>query len=153
MLWTEQKGSDVFNISNCTREHNPCVRTRRTAISGFDTWTMLTTYSRTSTSGVRFGIFLTVGAGFLADSLTSFPRRISDRLFAINDAEAGWRRWQVTEALGGLGRQYRDARWDALAADPALRCDDLGGGTGPAKTVRPVDGWDDVHGWPWDGEG
>ena len=71
----------------------------------------------------------------------------------MNDAEAGWRRWQVTETLGGLARQYRDARFDALAADPALRRDDLGGGTDPAKVVRPVDGWDDVHGWPWDGEG
>jgi hypothetical protein len=114
MLWTEQKGSDVFNISNCTREHNPCVRTRRTAISGFDTWTMLTTYSRTSTSGVRLGIFLTVGAGFLADSLTSFPRRISDRLFAINDAEAHWHGWQRTSVLGGCARRYRDPMFDTL---------------------------------------
>ena len=85
--------------------------------------------------------------------LIGLPRRAGRRLFAINDAEAGWRRWQVIEALGGLGRQYRDARWDALAADPTLRRSDLGEGTDPAKTVRPVDGWDDVHGWPWDGEG
>jgi hypothetical protein len=85
--------------------------------------------------------------------LIGLPRRAGRRLFAINDAEAGWRRWQVTEALGGLGRQYRDARWDALAADPTLRRSDLGEGTDPAKTARPVDGWDDVHGWPWDGEG
>ena len=85
--------------------------------------------------------------------LIGLPRRAGRRLFAINDAEAGWRRWQVTEALGGLGRQYRDARWEALAADPTLRRDDLGEGTDPSMIVRPVNDWDDVHGWPWDGEG
>ena len=57
--------------------------------------------------------------------LIGLPRRAGRRLFAINDAEARWRGWQVTETLGGLGRQYRDARFDALAADPALRRDDL----------------------------
>jgi hypothetical protein len=81
--------------------------------------------------------------------LIGLPRRTGRRLFAIKDAEAGWQRWQVTETLGGLSRRYRDARWDALAADPTLRRDDLGEGTGPSKTMRPVDGWDDVHGWPW----
>jgi hypothetical protein len=85
--------------------------------------------------------------------LIGLPRRAGRRLFSINDTEAGWRRWQVTEALGGLGRRYRDARWDALAADPSLRRDNIGGGTGPSKAARPADGWDDVHGWPWDGEG
>ena len=83
--------------------------------------------------------------------LIGLPRRAGRRLFAANDAEAGWQRWHVTEALGGLGRQYRDARWHALGADPTLRRDDLEG-TDPSKTVRSVDGWDDVHGWPWDGE-
>ena len=85
--------------------------------------------------------------------LIGLPRRAGRRLFAMNDAEAGWRSWQVTEALGGLGRRYRDARWDAIAADPTLRRGDLGEGTDPSTTVRPVDGWDDVHCWPWDGEG
>jgi hypothetical protein len=85
--------------------------------------------------------------------LVGLPRRVGRRLFAINDAEAGWRHWLVTEALGGLGRKYRDARWDALAADPTLRRGDLGMGADPSKTVRPVEDWDDVHGWPWDGEG
>jgi hypothetical protein len=85
--------------------------------------------------------------------LIGLQRRAGRRLFAMNDAEAGWRRWQVTETLGGLSRRYRDARWDALASDPTLRRDDLGEGTDPSKTVRPVDGWDDVHCWPWNGEG
>ena len=37
--------------------------------------------------------------------LIGLPRRAGRRLFAITDAEAGWRRWQVTEARGGIGRQ------------------------------------------------
>jgi len=85
--------------------------------------------------------------------LIGLPRRAGRRLYAINDAEAGWRRWLVTEALGGLGRRYRDARWDALAADPTLRRDDPGENANPPETVRPADGWDDVHRWPWGGEG
>jgi hypothetical protein len=94
------------------------------------------------------------GASTLAAAwVIGLPRRAGRRLFAMNDAEAGWRGWQVTETLGGLGRRYRDARWDALAADPTLRRGDLGEGTDPSTTVRPVDGWDDVHCWPWDGEG
>jgi hypothetical protein len=52
--------------------------------------------------------------------LSGFPRRAGRRLFAVNDAEAGWRGWQVTEFAGGLGRRYRDARFDALR-DPAGR--------------------------------
>jgi hypothetical protein len=90
---------------------------------------------------------------FAAAWLIGLPRRAGRRLFAMKDAEAGWQRWQVTETLGGLGRGYRDARWEALAADSTLRRDGHGEATDPSRTVRPVDGWDDVHGWPWDGEG
>jgi hypothetical protein len=55
----------------------------------------------------------TVGNAFtLAEAwLIGLPRRAGRRLFAINDAEACWRGWQITETLGGLGRQYRDARF------------------------------------------
>jgi hypothetical protein len=48
------------------------------------------------------------------------PRRLGNRLFAINDAEAGWRCWQVTELAAGLGRRYRDARF-GTPRDPADR--------------------------------
>ena len=65
--------------------------------------------------------------------LIGLPRRAGRRLFAINDAEACWHAWQVTENLGGLGRRYRDARFAALAADPALRIDNL----------RPNAAWSD----------
>ena len=55
-------------------------------------------------------------AGIVAAWLIGLPRRAGNRLFAMNDAEAGWRGWQVTELAGGLARQYRDARFDTLRA-------------------------------------
>ncbi len=55
------------------------------------------------------------GAGAsLVASLADLPRRLGDRLFASNDAEAGWRGWEVTVLAGGLGRQYRDRRFITL---------------------------------------
>jgi hypothetical protein len=89
-------------------------------MSGFDTWTMIATYSRTPTSGVRSRIFLAVGAGVLADHLISFPRHACDRLFAINDAEAHWRGWQTVRVHGGFGRRYRDPAFDTLGSRNAL---------------------------------
>jgi hypothetical protein len=50
--------------------------------------------------------------------LAALPRRLGDRLFAMNDAEAYWRSWQITRTHGGLGRRYRDGRFDALAECP-----------------------------------
>lgn len=85
--------------------------------------------------------------------LIGLPRRAGRRLLAINDAEAGWHGWLVTETLGGLGRRYRDARFEALKTDPTLRSDELRDPTRRPGAVRPADGWDDVHGWFWDGEG
>ncbi len=52
--------------------------------------------------------------GLVLAWLIGLPRRVGSRLFAMNDAEAGWRGWQVTELAGGLARQYRDARFDAV---------------------------------------
>jgi hypothetical protein len=57
--------------------------------------------------------------------LIGLPRRAGRRLFTMNDAEAGWQRWWVRETLGGLGRHYRDARFDALRTDPAAPCDEV----------------------------
>ncbi|MGD0705875.1 MAG: hypothetical protein ABSA02_39085 [Trebonia sp.] len=100
---------------------------------------------------------LTAAAAFrsvtasLAGWLASLPHRAGARLFAMNDTEAGWRGWKVTELYGGLGRSYRDPRFDLLRALRALGLP--APVTDPPKTVRPADGWDDVHGWPWDGEG
>ena len=48
--------------------------------------------------------------------LAGLPRRVGRRLFYLNDLEARWRGWQVTETSGGLGRQYRDRRFDLISA-------------------------------------
>lgn len=50
--------------------------------------------------------------------LAALPGRLGDRLFAMNDAEAYWRTWQIITTHGGLGRRYRDARFGALAECP-----------------------------------
>jgi len=46
--------------------------------------------------------------------LIGLPRRLGNWLFAVNDAEAGWRGWHVAERKSGLARQYRDARFATL---------------------------------------
>jgi hypothetical protein len=51
--------------------------------------------------------------------------RIWGRLFAADDARARRRGWQVTVQRGGLGRSYRDPRFDLLIRCPECR------GTGP----------------------
>jgi hypothetical protein len=76
-------------------------------------------------------------AGIVVAWLTGLPRRAGRRLFAMNDLEARWRGWQVTELSGGLRRQYRDLRF--LQAIPGERP--------PAPPVPEA--WDD-H---WDGRG
>ena len=57
--------------------------------------------------------------------LIGLPRRAGARIHAANDAEARCWHWQVTERCGGLVRQYRDARFDVLRYDPAIRRDEL----------------------------
>jgi hypothetical protein len=58
--------------------------------------------------------------------LVGLPRRVGVRLHATNDAEARWWHWEVTERCRGLVRQYRDARFDVLPHNPAIRRDGLG---------------------------
>ncbi len=65
--------------------------------------------------------------------LASLPRRLGDRLFAMNDAEAYWNDWQIIRIHGGLGRRYRDPRFDALAE--CSRCRGTGRGTGVITAV------------------
>jgi hypothetical protein len=102
---------------------------------------------------------LPAGAAFrsvtasLAGWLASLPHRFGAQLFAMNDTEAAWRGWEVTELRRGLARSYRDPRF-TLHAQRAVDPQTPGTpGTGPPRILRPADGWDDVHGWPWDGEG
>ena len=48
--------------------------------------------------------------------LADIPRRIGARLFLETDEEAYWHGWQVTQLHGGLGRGYRDPRFEARRA-------------------------------------
>jgi hypothetical protein len=43
---------------------------------------------------------------------------LGERIFATTDAHARQHGWQVTTMHGGLGRRYRDHRFDVLAACP-----------------------------------
>jgi hypothetical protein len=65
--------------------------------------------------------------------LAGFPRRVGDRLFTMNDAEAYWRDWQTIRIHGGLGRRYRDPRFDALAE--CSQCSGTGRGAGVIAAV------------------
>jgi hypothetical protein len=66
------------------------------------------------------------GCGIGIAWLIGLPRRAGARLHVANDAEARWWHWQVTERSRGLVRQYRDARFDVLRRNPAIRRDGLG---------------------------
>jgi hypothetical protein len=57
--------------------------------------------------------------------LIGLPRRAGVRLHTATDAEARSWHWQVTERWGGLVHQYRDARFDVLRYNPAIRRDEL----------------------------
>jgi hypothetical protein len=72
--------------------------------------------------------------------LIGAPRRAGARMYAINDAEARWWRWDTTECYDGLGRQYRDPRFEALPDNPALRRDELGADRQGPDLARPAGG-------------
>lgn len=65
--------------------------------------------------------------------LTGLPRRAGARLYAMNDAEARWWRWHVSEHHGGLVHQYRDARFADLPDNPVLRREGLDLDPAPAQ--------------------
>jgi hypothetical protein len=52
--------------------------------------------------------------GAAVDRLVCLLRRLGDRRFAVTDAEADWWGWQMTKLQGGLGRRYRDSRFETL---------------------------------------
>jgi hypothetical protein len=62
-------------------------------------------------SGTGAGSTLRTASAIGLSWLIGLPRRLGNRVFAMNDAEAGWRGWEITELATGLGRQYRDARF------------------------------------------
>jgi len=97
----------VINISNYTSKDNPQWSAVQVALTQPPTTAQVTDRAGERPTGARVRNIL----GWLAD----LPRRWGDRWFVMNDAEAKWRGWQMTRAHGGLGRRYRDPRFDTLA--------------------------------------
>jgi hypothetical protein len=94
-----------------------------------DTWTRIRdSWTRIPDTWTRIRNAVTVIAWALAGWVSSIPGRWLDRLFEMNDAEAYWRGWQIIKVRGGLGRRYRDPRFDTLAA--CSRCGGAGSRTG-----------------------
>jgi hypothetical protein len=122
----------VFNINNFTSENNPGVRPLQATGPAIDTWTRASVQIDTGSFTPRIIKLLRLAVGVLADCFAGGPRRLCDQLFAVNDAEANWRGWEVINAYGGLGRRYRDPRFDMLDACPKCQ------GTG-IDTDEPCD--------------
>ncbi|MDQ4032774.1 MAG: hypothetical protein M3332_11090 [Actinomycetota bacterium] len=62
--------------------------------------------------------------------------KLGDRLHAAEDARARQRGWQITRISRGLGREYRDPRWDLITA-----CEVCGGeGTSGVHCCAPCQG-------------
>jgi len=69
---------------------------------------------RAESMGARIGHAVGLAAAVLLSWLAFIPRRLGDHLFTVNDNEAYWRGWQIAKVHGGLGRRYRDPRFDTL---------------------------------------
>jgi hypothetical protein len=96
----------VINISNYSSNDNPPAAAQAATLTRPVTAAEAAGLAGTGPSGGRIRKIL--------DWLAAFPRRWGDRWFAVNDAEADWHGWQMTRIHGGLGRRYRDPRFDAL---------------------------------------
>jgi hypothetical protein len=76
------------------------------------------TWGRAAAALVRAPAAILSGlSGRLPDLLI----RIGDRMFAMNDKEAAWRGWSIERRHAGLGRRYRDPRFDTLTRCPHCR--------------------------------
>lgn len=58
---------------------------------------------------------------FLITRLRAGLAALGERAFAAGDADARRVGWQITSTHGGLGRRYRDGRFEMLAACPDCR--------------------------------
>jgi hypothetical protein len=88
------------------------------AAASSDTWTLRARAGQALAGTVRA---IGLAARVLLSRLAAIPQRLGGRLFAMNDAEAYWRSWQITRTHGGLGRRYRDPWFDTLAGCPKCR--------------------------------
>ena len=111
----------MINISNSISKNNPpwllgeAARPAPSARPTVPAGAAVTKRASTGSLGARLRHALVVTAAVPLSWLAAVPRRLGDRLFAMNDTEACWRTWQITKTRGGLGRCYRDPRFDALA--------------------------------------
>ena len=119
----------MIKISNATSENNPPLvlggfsGPTRTSLSGAPAGAVPGTASSDTWTRLRRGLIaaaraIPLAGRILLSWLAALPRRLGDRLFARNDAEAYWHSWQIITTHGGLGRRYRDPRFDALAECP-----------------------------------
>jgi hypothetical protein len=99
----------VINISNYPGNDNP-PRSRPPSVA------LVRDRAGGRRAGSRVREDLTLAVGVALDWLAYLLRRCGDRWFAMNDTEAYWRGWQITKTHGGLGRRYRDLRFDTLGA-------------------------------------
>jgi hypothetical protein len=119
----------VINISNYTGKDNTSWRAGPTQPSG--TRIPAGAFRAAAPRPGSLGGALATAGLVLLSWLVSLLRSPGDRLFAMNDTEAYWRDWQIVRIYGGLGRRYRDPRFDALAECPRCR----GTGRGAAVTT------------------
>jgi len=108
----------VFNISNFTSEDNPRQASVHSVRRSVPAEAPASGKARAGSAGTWLGRILATSAGALPGWLASIPRRLGDRLFAMDDTEAYQWGWQITRVHGGLGRRYRDPRFDTLAECP-----------------------------------
>ena len=114
----------MINISNFTSKDNPKwppqapVSLERPAQPRAPDQTANATVQASQASPAHFGRILAIVGRVLLSWLAAIPRRLGDRLFVMNDAEAYWRGWQITKTHHGLARRYRDPRFDTLAECP-----------------------------------
>jgi hypothetical protein len=111
----------VINISNDVSKDNTPWLPVRPGRAAAATGAPLRAATDSQSPGRRAGHILAIVSTVLLSWLAGFPRRVGDRLFAANDAEAYWRDWHITRTRGGLGRRYRDPRFGTLAGCPACR--------------------------------
>ena len=118
----------MINISNSTSKNNPSwllaepVRPPWPAPTpAQDQAAAAAAQADSGSRRARLWHLVTVLGQVLLSWLAAVPRRLGDRLFAMNDTEAYWQGWQITKTRGGLARRYRDPRFDTLAECPRCR--------------------------------
>jgi hypothetical protein len=98
----------VINGTNLLSEDNP-----RWPIGNTAETTKLLAIGPAQLAAPRRGPFRVRVPGICA-WIARMPGGLGTWLFQRNDAEAGWRNWQITQIRGGLARGYRDSRFDVL---------------------------------------